>query len=71
MSRRILNRAWANVSLVQTATEDLLEWSHLKWLIFLEWMFSPNSIKSSHIGPGNAQTWIDSAYPDCVPEEVV
>lgn len=22
-------------------------------------------------GPGNAQTWIDSAYPDCVPEEVV
>ena len=37
----ILNRAWANVSLVPTATEDLLEWSHLKWLIFLEWMFSP------------------------------
>lgn len=22
-------------------------------------------------GPGNTQTWIDSAYPDCVPEEVV
>lgn len=30
---------------------------------------SPLRVHTS--GPGNAQTWMDSAYPDCVPTEVV